>query len=172
MGLGGWHVSPSLRYDKFVGVVGGNILNGENLDNFFGELVGDGRGGSKSKGVGLRIAATLFFHEHVIFLQRIVVLQGRTKKKRSDKAIPAATNSDDPYRVCPPAGWRGWMYRGSPILLKRRTISEDVRHARTVLRHSDASDLCPIPGAVASFQILQTPPPHKCPGGHDKDNDG
>ena len=29
------------------------------------------------------------------------------------------------------------------------------RHARTILRRSDASDLCSLPGALASFQIIQ-----------------
>ena len=74
--------------------------------------------------------------------------------------------------VLPPHGWRGWLERGSRMLLKRDTIAADGRHARTVLRRSDASDLCPLPGAVASCQILQTSPPHKCLGGHDKDDDG
>ena len=69
-----------------------------------GALAGDDSGYGKAEGGGLRIAVTLFFNEHVICLQRIVVRQGRTKKKRSDKAIPAATNSDDPSRICPPRG--------------------------------------------------------------------
>ena len=96
-----------LRQDQFVGVVGGNILNGKQLDNLVGALAGDGISGGKYKGGGLRIATTIFFHEHVICLQRIVVRQGRTKKKRSEKAIPAATNGDDPYQICHPDGWRG-----------------------------------------------------------------
>ena len=58
------------------------------------------------------------------------------------------------------------------MMLPRGMIAADGRHARTVLRSSDTSDLCPLPGAVASCQILQTSPPHKCPGGHDKDDDG
>ena len=64
----------------------GEILNGEHLDKIVRGLAGNGSGGSKAKGGGLRIAATLFFHEYVICLQRIVVLQGRTKKtvKQSD----------------------------------------------------------------------------------------
>ena len=112
MGRRVWDGSPSLRQYKFVGVVRGNILNGEHLDKIVGSLAGYGSVGGKAKGRGLRIAATLFFHEHIICLQRIVVRQGRTKKKRSDKAIPAATNGDDPSRVCPPprdveGGWIG-----------------------------------------------------------------
>ena len=51
-----------LRQDQFVGVVGGNILNGKQLDNLVGALAGDGISGGKYKGGGLRIAATLFFH--------------------------------------------------------------------------------------------------------------
>ena len=58
------------------------------------------------------------------------------------------------------------------MLLKCGTIAADGRHARTVLRRSDASDICPLPGAVTNCQILQTYPLHKCPGGHDKDDDG
>ena len=169
-------------------------------------------------------SATLFVHEHIICIQRMIVLQGRTKKKRSDKAIPAANNSndpswvcpfsgwrgwlervscmllkrgtiaadfihartvlcrsyasdicprpcDDPSRICPPAGWRGRLERGSCMLLKRGTIAADRRHARTILHCSDASDLCSLPCAVASCQILQTSSPHKCPGGNDKDDD-
>ena len=101
MGQGVGDGSPSLRQDQFVGVVGGNIVNGEHLDNLVGALAGNCSGGGKAKGGELRIADTLLFHEHVICLQRIVVRQGRKKKKRSDKAIPAATNSDDPSRICP-----------------------------------------------------------------------
>ena len=35
--------------------------------------------------------------------------QEMTKKKRLDKAIPAATNGDNQSRICPPAGRRGWL---------------------------------------------------------------
>ena len=84
--------------------MGGGIIDGEHLNNLVGELVGNGGGGGKAEGGGggLRIAATLSFHEHGICLQRIVVCQGRTKKKRSDNEIPTATNGDDPSRICPP----------------------------------------------------------------------
>ena len=140
MGQGGGHGSPSLSHDQFVGVVGGDILNGGNLGKIFGEPVGDGSGGGKAKGGGLRIAAMLFFHEHVICLQKIVVCHGRTKKKRLDKSIPAATNGDDPSRICPPAGWIRWLERVSRIMLPRGTIAADGRHARNVLCCSDASE--------------------------------
>ena len=132
-GSGGGHGSPSLSHNQFVGVVGGNILNGEHLDKIVGALAGDGSGGGKAKGGGLCIAVTLFFHKHFICLQRIVVRQGRTNKKRSDKAIPAATNGDNPSQTFPFAGWRGWLERGSSMLLKLGTIAADGRHARTVL---------------------------------------
>ena len=101
-GLGVGHGSPLLRQDQFLGVVGRNILNGEHLDNLVGTLAGKSSGDSKVDWGGLRIAATLFFNEHVICLQRIVVRQGRTKKKRLDKYISAATKGDDPYWICPP----------------------------------------------------------------------
>ena len=49
------------------------------------------------------------------------------------------------------------------MLLPRGTIAADGRHVRNVIRRSDASDyfydnLCPLPGAVASCQIIQTSP--------------
>ena len=157
--------SPLLSHDQFVGVLGGKILDGEHLNNLVGALASDGSGGVKADWGGLRIAATLFFHKHVICLQRIVVRQGRTKKKRSDSTIPAATNGNNPSRICSPAGRRGQLDRRSHMLLLRRTIDTDSRHARNVHRHSDASDyfsddLCPLPSAVASRQILPTFPPH------------
>ena len=96
MGQGGGDCYPSLRHDQFVGVVGGNILNGEHLNKITGVLAGDGSGGGKAKREELRISATLFVHEHIICIQRMIVLQGRTEKKRSDKAIPASNNSNDP----------------------------------------------------------------------------
>ena len=67
-GSGGGDGSPLLRQDQFVGVVGGDIINGEHLDNLVGELVGDISGGGKAEGGGLIISATLSFHEHVICL--------------------------------------------------------------------------------------------------------
>ena len=96
MGWWGGDGSPSLIHNQFVGVVGENILNGEHLDNLVRALAGNISGIGKAEGGGLRIAATLFFHKRVICLQRIVVRQRRTKKKRSDNAIPAATNGNYP----------------------------------------------------------------------------
>ena len=131
MGRKGGDGTPSLRHDQFVGVVGGGgILNGEHLNNLIGTLAGDGSCGGKAEGRGLRIAATLFFHENVICLQRIVVRQGRTKNKWSDKAIPDATNGNNPSRICPPSDWRGWLERVSRMLLPRMKIAADGRHAR------------------------------------------
>ena len=132
--------SPLLSHDQFVGVLGGKILDEEHLNNLVGALASDGSGGVKADWGGLRIAATLFFHKHVICLQRIVVRQGRTNKKRSDKAIPADTNSENLSRICPPTGWREWLEKLSHMLLPRGTIAEDGRHARNILRRSYASD--------------------------------
>ena len=134
--------------------------------------------------------------------------------QRLEKAIPAALMVTIRPRSAPPAGWRGWMERGSKIMLKcgrtayrtadmsglfsvaqtprtsalsqvticprsaprrsrgwlervshmmlkRDMIAADGRHARTVLCCSDASELFPIPGAVASCQIPQAYPPDK-----------
>ena len=67
--------------------------------------------------------------------------------QRSDKAIPAATNGDDPYRVYPPRGVERVAGEGIPHAAEiRDNRLSDVRHARTVLRRLDASDLCPLPG--------------------------
>ena len=117
MGQGVGDGSPSLRQDQFVGVVGGNIINGEHLNNLVGALAGDGSGGGKAEGGGLRISATLFFQNHVICLKRIVVHQVRTKKRRSDNTIPSATNGNDPSRIWSTAGRGGrmeWGWRGEP----------------------------------------------------------
>ena len=84
MGRGAGHGSPLLRHNQFVGVVGGNILNGEHLNKIVWALAGNGSGGGKADGGGLRIVATLLFHEHVVCLQRIVRggqrRNGRTKR--------------------------------------------------------------------------------------------
>ena len=46
-----------------MGVVGGNILDGEHLNNLVGAIAGDGSGSGKAEGGGLHIAVMLFFHE-------------------------------------------------------------------------------------------------------------
>ena len=91
-------------------VVGGNILDEEHLDNLVEALAGNGSGGGKAKGGGLRISVMLFCHEHDICLRIIVVHKGRIKKKRLDKAIPSATKGDDPSWISPPplGGQGGW----------------------------------------------------------------
>ena len=100
--------------------MGGGILNGEHLDNLVGALAGNGSGVVKAEGGGLRIAAALFFHEHVMCLQRIVVCQGSTRKKRSDKAIPAATNGDDPSQISPPLAVERVAGEGIPYAVAAR----------------------------------------------------
>ena len=54
------------------------------------------------------------------------------------------------------------------MLLKRDTIAADGRHAQTVLRRSDASDLCPLPGAKFSKHTI----PKNAMNMKDKDDDG
>ena len=108
---GGWEFFSVAEERSDCGSHGGNILNGEHHDKIFWALAGDGSGGGKAKGGGLRIAAAQFFHEHVICLQIIIVLQGSKNNKRPDKEIPAANNGDDPSWVCLPVGWRGWLER-------------------------------------------------------------
>ena len=127
-----------------MGVVGGNILNGEHLDHLVRALSGSGSGGSKVKGGGLIIAATVFFHEHVICLQRIIMRQVSTKKKRSEKAIPYATNGDDLSRICPPPR-QGERVSGEGIphavaTRDNRRGQQTCAPMRNVLRRSDASD--------------------------------
>ena len=67
--------------------------------------------------------------------------------QRSDKAIPAATNGDDPSRVCPPHGVERVAGEGilHAVEIRDNRLS-DGRHVRTVLCRSDASDICPLPG--------------------------
>ena len=66
--------------------------------------------------------------------------------QRSDKAIPAATNGDDPYRVYPPRGVERLAGEGIVHAVEMRDDRlSDGRHARTVLHRSYASDLCPLP---------------------------
>ena len=62
----------------------------------------------------------------------------------------------------PPHGCRRYVERGFRMLLKRDPITADGRHVRTVLCCSDASDLCPLPGALSSCQIIQASHPHNC----------
>ena len=59
MDHGGGDGSLPLRQDQFVGVMGGNILDGEHLDNLVGELAGNGSGGGKAEGVRLRIGCKI-----------------------------------------------------------------------------------------------------------------
>ena len=48
----------------------------------------------------------------------------------------------------------------------------DRKHERTILHRSDASDLCSLPGALASFQILQASHPRRLHEWARKDDDG
>ena len=123
-----------------MGVVGGNILNGEHLDKIVGALAGDGSGGGKFEGGGLRIAAMLLFHEHVIFLQGSLRVRGGQRRNGRTNRFPMLLTVTIRPGSAPPAGWIGWLERGSRMLLPRRTISVDGRHVRTVLQRSDASD--------------------------------
>ena len=101
-GVRGWVRFSVAEAGSVCGSRGGNILNGEHLDNLVRALSGDGGGSGKAEGGGLHIAATLFFHEHAVCLQSIVMRKGRKKKKRSDNAILSATNGENPSWICPP----------------------------------------------------------------------
>ena len=74
----------------------------------------------------------------------------RTVLRRLDALDLCHLPGNNPSRVCPPAGWIGWLEKGSHMLLKRDKIAADRRNAKTVIHHSDSSDLCFLPGAVAS----------------------
>ena len=101
---------------------------------------------------------------------------GHRRNGWTKRSLPLPTSTIRP-RSPPPAGRRGRLERGARMLLPRGTIAVDGRHARNVLRCSDASayssdDLCPLPSAVASRLILPISPTYKCLGGHDKDDNG
>ena len=67
--------------------------------------------------------------------------------QRSDKAITAATNGDNPSRVCHPRGVERVAGEGIPHAVEMRDDHLlDFRHALTVICRSDASDICPLPG--------------------------
>ena len=64
------------------------------------------------------------------------------ESQRLDKAIPAATNGDDPSWVCPPRGVERVAGEGITQAVEFRDDRlSDGRHARTVLSRSDASDI-------------------------------
>ena len=70
---------------------------------------------------------------------------------------------NDPSPVCPPRGVErvdGEEIKNT-VEMRDDRLSEH-RHARLGLRRSDASDLCPLTGSLASCQILQASHPHKC----------
>ena len=58
------------------------------------------------------------------------------------------------------------------MLLKRDTIAADGRHARTVLRCSDASDLCLSQVSSLVAKLSKHPIPTDAMNGQDKDDDG
>lgn len=61
--------SALLTQDQFVGVSGGNIFDEVHLKSFISALLAEDAS-------DCRIAATLFFHEHVVCLHRLVLRQG------------------------------------------------------------------------------------------------
>ena len=77
-------------------------------------------GGQIWDGSSPLVAAGITVSEHFICLQRIVVRQERTKKKRSDTVIPAATNGDDPSQIFPPRGVERVAGEGIPHAVETR----------------------------------------------------
>ena len=78
-----------------------------------------------------------------------------SEAQQSDKAITAATNGDNPSRVCPPRGAERVAGEGikNTVEMLDDHLS-DCRNARNVLRRSDASDLCHLPGENPSRVCL------------------
>jgi len=86
-----------LHQSQFVSVCGGNILDDNHLGSFLRTLVGNDVDTSDAAAetsndnvpvVSRQVAATLFFHEHVVCLHRLVVK--RRKRSLKDDATTAA----------------------------------------------------------------------------------
>ena len=158
-------------------IVERNILDGEHLDNLAGALAGNISGSSKAKGGGCCASLPRYSFTSMSYASKVLscVRRGKRRKGRTMR-LPKLTMATIRPGPDPPAGRRGWLERGAHMLLLRRKITEDCRYAQTVLCRSYASEyfsdnLYPLPGAVSSRQILPTSPPHKCLGGHNKDDD-
>ena len=88
--------------------------------------------------------------------------------QRPGKAIPAAINGGDLYRVCLPRGVERVDLEGIKNAVEMQDdCLLDFRHARTVLRRSDDLDLYPLPGDDPSrfypprvYRVPPTPPTH------------
>jgi len=68
-----------LKQDKFVGVCGGNLLDSGHVTEFVNMMDGDDGSTSDkqdSSTVDIKVAATLFFHEHVISIVKVVLSNG------------------------------------------------------------------------------------------------
>ena len=69
-----------LKQEMFVGVCGGNIIDGDHLNEFI-RLLEDGEdspNGDEKKDTTKKIAAALFFHEHVVSILKVVLPDGTT----------------------------------------------------------------------------------------------
>jgi len=72
-----------LKQEMFVGVCGGNLLDGDHMNEFLNLLQNgedsDGSGGKKNevkKDCSKKVAAALFFHEHVVSILKVVLPDG------------------------------------------------------------------------------------------------
>ena len=174
---GGGHGSPSLRHDQFVGVVGENIFNREHLKIKLGRQWARAAAAARPRGEGCESLPHYSFTSVSYASKVLLCVRGGQRRNGQTKRFPLLPTVMIRQRSDPFVGQRGWMERGSHMLLQRGTIAADGRHARTVLHLSDASDyfsdnLCTLQDDLASYQITQTSPPHKCLGGHEKDDNG
>ncbi len=85
-----------LKQEMFVGVCGGNIIDGDHLNEFI-RLLEDGEEAPNSKKceeekIGpKKIAAALFFHEHVVSILKVVLPDGTTWYDLVD-SLPRSSN--------------------------------------------------------------------------------
>lgn len=82
-----------LKQEMFVGVCGGNIIDGDHLNEFI-RLLEDGEdspNNDEKKDGTKKIAAALFFHEHVVSILKVVLPDGTTWYDLVD-SLPRSSN--------------------------------------------------------------------------------
>ena len=85
---------------QFVTVSGGNILDAAHVDNFVQQLKSTNGRGERLE--GKKIAATLFFHEHVLTIHKLVRGKDEAWYDWVD-SLPAQVTLQEPYQIDDPA---------------------------------------------------------------------